>query len=628
MAADTRRFHPRYTRPTNGAILETVDAVRFRVELEDLAVLSTYFENYAAARVAKPIQLALISSETLLFTLDLLTGSLGGGRAPRVPELTEEFLDELVSLTFIYQLCGPLAYVAREAAGPRPHLGRSHNPVIAYTLMSLYQRWVAQNSPHLAAQLEKDAACRTPILGIGFHEKDFAGWPQRALQEYHPVALRAMRAALARRRELETRLDAIDALPLEDEGPCRICNVSEEEVNGTLSSDDDDEDGGDGYVHVETEEERWLRRRQRVLGPRLAKLEKMKDAALVAHLGYCCVRCAACRSVVRGMLLRMWTYGALDEWRLSWHFDTEFKFPQEQLDTVGHDCADPSEPCLDATAYGRSRKAGYRDGSPDDASSSDGTEKPCSVASVASDASFASAASGDTAKGVATSREASGQDTDAHSTHSTHAKDRVLDDHYDLYQAGLVPPGSTKPSSAANAQHAQHDENGSIKSGRSGRSLQAPSFASQTTSQESEGPFRYDDDGLDTTDSESSYGHLPESDSMEELDEHYDRFEGQYGGYNDEDDDEDSFGHGSGHNNTPSPTGTVRVLGTPTNILGVITETEEEYESSRESFASNRQLSPNPVGTWLEREESDTEENGGDMPAIVITGTEGERALV
>lgn len=155
MAADTRRFHPRYTRPTSGAILETVDAVRFRVELEDLAVLSTYFEDLAAARVAKPIQLALISSETLLFTLDLLTDSLGGGRAPRVPELTEDFLDELVSLTFVYQLYGPLAYVAREAAGPRPHLGRSPKPVIAYTLMSLYQRWVAQNSPHLAAQLDR-----------------------------------------------------------------------------------------------------------------------------------------------------------------------------------------------------------------------------------------------------------------------------------------------------------------------------------------------------------------------------------------------------------------------------------------------------------------------------------------
>lgn len=65
MAADTRRFHPRYTRPTSGAILETVDAVRFRVELEDLAVLSSYFEEYSAARLAKPIQLALISSETL-----------------------------------------------------------------------------------------------------------------------------------------------------------------------------------------------------------------------------------------------------------------------------------------------------------------------------------------------------------------------------------------------------------------------------------------------------------------------------------------------------------------------------------------------------------------------------------
>lgn len=623
MAADTRRFHPRYTRPTSGAILETVDAVRFRVELEDLAVLSSYFEEYSAARVAKPIQLALISSETLLFTLDLLTGSLGGGRAPRVPELTEEFLDELVSLTFIYQLCGPLAYVAREAAGPRPHLGRSPDPVVAYTLMSLYQRWVAQNSPHLAAQLELDAACRTAILGLRFQEKDFAGWPQRALQEYHPVALRAMRAVLARRRELETRLDAIDALPLEDEGPCPICAVGEDDANGTP-----DDEEGDGYVHVETEEERRLRRRQRVLGPRLAKLEKMKDAALVAHLGYCCVRCAACRSVVRDMLLRMWTYGALDEWRLSWHFDAEFKIPQEQLDTAGHDCADPSEPCLDATAYRKHK--GYRDSSPeDDDGSSNGTEKPASIASVASEGSFASAASGDTAKGVGTStsaeREPSAQDSD---THSTHAKDRVLDDHYDLYQAGLVPPSS---------KAAQHDENGSIKSGRSGRSLQAPSFASQTTG-ESDGPFRYD--GMDTTDSESSYGHLPE-DTVEELDEHHDRFEhGGYGNYEDDDDDEDSFGHGShggshsspstpsSNHNTPSPTGTVRVLGTPTNILGVITETEEEYESSRDSFASNRQLSPNPVGTWLEREESDTDENADTTPAIVITGTEGERAHV
>lgn len=615
MAADTRRFHPRYTRPTSGAILETVDAVRFRVELEDLAVLSSYFEEFVAARARKPIQLALISSETLLFTLDLLTGSLGGGRAPRVPEMTEDFMDELVSLTFIYQLCGPLAYVAREAAGPRPHLGRSPNAVTAYTLMSLYQRWVAQNSPHLAAQLEQDAACRTPILGLRFEEKDIAGWPQRALQEYHPVALRAMRAALARRRELETCLDTIDALPLEDEGPCAICEESEEGANGTPPEEDDDE-GGDGYVHVETEDERRLRRRQQALGPRLAKLEKMKDAALVAHLGYCCVRCYGCRAVIRDMVLRMWTYGALDEWRGSWHFDSEFKFPPAQLDMAGHDCADPSEPCLDATAYGRRRKPGYQKSSSpeddDDAGSSNGTEKPGSVASTASV---------DTAKGAATPRDAEAHERD---TPAAHTKDRVLDDHYDLYQAGLVPPAPTK------ALAVEHDESASIKSGRSGRSLQAPSLASQTTSQESDGPFRYDDmDTLDTTDSESSYGHLPETDSMEELDEHYERFDhGGYGRYRDED-DEDSFGHGSNQNDTPSPTGTVRVLGTPTNILGVITETEEEYESSRESFASNRQLSPNPVGAWLEREESEesqTEES--DMPAIVITGTEGERAHV
>lgn len=617
MAADTRRFHPRYTRPASGAILETVDAVRFRVELEDLAVLSTYFEEFVAARALKPIQLALVSSETLLFTLDLLTGSLGGGRAPRVPQLTDDFLDELVSLTFIYQLCGPLAYVAREAAGPRPHMGRSPNPVAAYTLLSLYQRWVAQNSPHLAAQLEQESSCRTPVLGLRFEEKDIAGWPQRALQEYHPVALRAMRAALARRRELETRLDAIDTLVLEDEGPCAICEVSTEDANGTAPDHDDDDDyeGGDGYVHVETEEERRLRRRQRVLGPRLAKLEKLRDAALVAHLGYCCVRCGGCRAVVRDMVLRIWTYGALDEWREDWHFGSEFKFPPAQLDMGGHDCANPSEPSLDATACGRRHKAGYGKSSPedddddDDADSSNGTEKPGSVGSVSS------VASADTAKGT-TSRVPG----DTQEGRSPHAKDRVLDDHYDSYQAGLVPPVS---------KLVVEGDDGSIKSGRSGRSLQAPSLASQTTSQESDGPFRYDDmDALDTTDSESSYGHLPETDSTEDLDERHDRYDDResYREEEDDDDEEDSFGHGSTHNSTPSPTGTVRVLGTPTNILGVITETEEEYESSRESFSSNRELSPNPVGAWLEREESETEES--EMPAIVITGAEGDRSQV
>lgn len=638
-SVDTRRFHPRYTRPANGAILETVDAVRFRVELEDLAILSTYFEDAASARRRKPIQLGLVSSETLLFTLDLLTGSLGSGRAPRMPELTEDFLDELTSLTFFYQLCGPLAYVAREAAGPRPYLGRSPHAVIAYTLTSLYQRWVALNSPHLAAQLERESACCTPILGLLFEEKDFAGWPQRALQEYHPTALRAMRNALARRRELELRLDAIDALPLKKAGPCAICEVSDEGPNGTAL--DSDEEGGDGYVHVETEEERRLRRRQRVLGPRLAKLEKIRDAKLVAHLGYCCVRCSGCRAMVRDMVLRIWTYGLLDEWRKEWHFGTAFKFPPAQLDMSGHDCADPSRPCPDSIAYSQRPQSGQRnsrspESADDDGDSSHSTEKRASVAS---------GTSAETARPTATSRETG---THEHDTPDNH---RSKDDHHDLYQAGLLPPAPSK------ARAVEQDTAESFKSGHSTQSLQAPSFASQATSQaSSEGPFRYDDMSLlDTTDSESSYGHLPETDSIEELHEHYERLErydhGVYdssydhsGGYDqgnyehvnygryreDYDDGYDPFAHvnsaHSSHSNTPSPTGTVRVLGTPTNILGVINETEEEYESSRGSVASNRQLSPNPVGAWLERQESEMGDN--DTPAIVITGTEGESAHV